>query len=119
MKVSFHRASDGSLHESQAAFAKHETALKVKQAVDSAPLNYGVMEQDDRGNPNISIENIGKFVADNAEDLRRILLDNVVTVRGRKKSKKEEAASVFDADQSNADPGVVSDAVIVSETIIA
>ena len=82
--VKMHKASDGSLHESFAAFAKHEEGLKITAAVKEATFVTAGFELDDRDNSVLYVEGIAEFVAANAETLRTILATASVSKRGRK-----------------------------------
>lgn len=104
MRVVYHKASDGSLHEDHASFAKHEEKLKIIKAVDDAALNFEDFPADA-----LVIKNFGKFVAANAEALRSILSASVVVKRGRKSKKADKAdkadkavAAVADTDEIGA-----------------
>lgn len=82
--VKMHKASDGSLHESFDAFAKHEEKLKIEAAVKDVVFVTAGFELDDRDNEVLHVENIGAFVAANADTLRSILAAGNVSKRGRK-----------------------------------
>lgn len=74
--VKMHKASDGTLHESFDAFAKHEERLKIMpeldkaiEACDFSASEHGVIRE---------------FTLNNADKLREILNGAVVSKRGRK-----------------------------------
>jgi hypothetical protein len=90
-KVILHRSSDGTLHETQTACAKHEVKLRiapqVEKLVSEVPkfvCDGGTFEADDRGNACLFEENIPAFVVANADALRKILNDALVAKRARK-----------------------------------
>lgn len=66
--VKMHKASDGSLHESFEAYAKHEAGIKIAKALEELGL---------------STSETGVIV-ENADALRNILNASVVSRRGRK-----------------------------------
>lgn len=85
--VKMHKASDGSLHESFDAFAKHEEKLKISKAVETASFNLDAFfVNEDAGSDGkvLPEENIGAFVAANADVLRKVLAAGNVSKRGRK-----------------------------------
>ena len=82
--VKMHKASDGTLHESFDAFAKHEEKLKIAAAVKDVTFVTAGFELDDRDNEVLHVENIGEFIAANAVALRNVLASASVSKRGRK-----------------------------------
>lgn len=82
--VKMHQASDGSLHPSFDAFAKHEEGLKIAAACKDATFVTAGFELDDRDNSVLHIENVADFIAANAETLRTVLAAGAVSKRGRK-----------------------------------
>lgn len=85
--VKMHKASDGSLHESFDAFAKHEEKLKIGEICKSVIFVTAGFELDDRDNEVLHVDNIAVFVAANADALRNILANSNVSKRGRKSVK--------------------------------
>jgi hypothetical protein len=89
--VKMHQASDGSLHATFDAYVKHEESLKIVAGIEAAGLNtFSGYGQDDRGNqvifsePGATEASIADFIVANAETLRNILNNAVVSKRGRK-----------------------------------
>ena len=85
--VKMHKASDGSLHESFEAYAKHEAGLKIKKAIGESALNLtSFFVNEDAGSDAkvLHEDDISTFVADNADALRNILNNSAVSRRGRK-----------------------------------
>lgn len=85
--VKMHKTSDGTLHESFEAFARHEEKLKIGKAVEAASFNldsFFVNEDAGSNGKVLDADNIGQFVADNAEVLRVVLAAGNVSKRGRK-----------------------------------
>lgn len=82
--VKMHKASDGSLHESFDAFAKHEEGLKIAAACKDATFVTAGFELDDRDQSVLYVEGIAAFVAANANTLRAVLAAGSVSKRGRK-----------------------------------
>lgn len=82
--VKMHKASDGTLHESFEAFAKHEAKLKIAAAVKDVTFVTVGFKLDDRDNEVLHVENIGEFIAANAVALRNVLAAGNVSKRGRK-----------------------------------
>lgn len=85
--VKMHKASDGTLHESFDAFAKHEEKLKIGKAVEAASFDLSAFfANEDAGSTGKVLfeEDIGSFVAANADTLRAILAAASVSKRGRK-----------------------------------
>lgn len=87
MIVKMHEASDGSLHKTFEAFAKHEEGLKITAAVSAAELNTDSFHDVEGQYMALDADCIGSFIADNAVVLRKILNDAVVIRRGRNKTK--------------------------------
>lgn len=85
--VKMHKASDGTLHESFEAFAKHEAKLKIGAAVEGASFDLSAFFVNEDAGSNgkvLSEEDIGAFIADNADVLRTVLAAGNVSKRGRK-----------------------------------
>lgn len=92
MQVTVHKSTDGKFFESFEAYKAHEEALQVNAKLADAKLNYGAFSKDDRDNDVLFPENVAKFVADNAEELRKVLNSSVVVKRGRGAGKDKKAA---------------------------
>lgn len=84
--VKMHQASDGSLHPTFEAFAKHEEKLKIGKAVETANFDMTAFELDDRDNAVLFPEKIADFIAANADTLRSVLTAGTVSKRGRNKA---------------------------------
>lgn len=84
MKVTLYRSTDGQLHETYAAYAKHEASLKIAAAVKIAELDMGMFGTDDASNVVLYAADVAAFIADNADVLRAILNGSAIPVRGRK-----------------------------------
>lgn len=88
--VKMYKATDGSLHETFEAYSAHEQNLKIEKACREATFDLdSFFASDDLGGSVkvLSEGDIGNFVADNADLLRNILNNSVVTRRGRKGTK--------------------------------
>ena len=91
--IKMHQASDGSLHKSFEEYAAHEERLKITAAVKEAAFVNTGFELDDRDNSVLFRENIGEFIAANADVLRKILSESAVGRRGRKPTSEEKLAA--------------------------
>lgn len=98
-KVTMHKSSDGVLHETQTACAKHEVKLriipqvtKLVSAVTGFPCDGGTFSADDRGQACLYPEDVPAFIVANADMLRKILNESLTSKRPRKAKKEQVTA---------------------------
>jgi hypothetical protein len=86
-KVTMHKATDGSLHDTAAKCTQHDIGQRILKAVDAASFNMDAgYTPDDQDEPYkvISQDDLSKFIAQNADVLRKILNGALIVKRPRK-----------------------------------
>lgn len=84
MKVTLHKSTDGTLHDTAKACAKHDIKLRVLAVACVATFDTGAFTDDDHGDQKMNLNDLAGFVADNEEVLRKVLADSLVVRRSRK-----------------------------------
>jgi len=87
MKVTLFKSSDGALHETHEAFAKHEAKIKLLPAVDSlikSDADLALSEEPDLVD--------AAWIVGHADKLREILNGAVIVKRGRRARKATDNA---------------------------
>lgn len=94
-KVTLHEASDKSLHKTKTACDRHEVGLRVREKSDAAQYDLPMLvSTDDGANQAIYVESLTDFVVVNADVLRKLLNDSLVSKRVRKTVAKGKDSAV-------------------------
>lgn len=97
MKVTLHKSTDGNLHDTAKACAKHDIKLRVLAVACVASFDTGAFTNDERGGRSLDLVDLAGFVADNEEVLRKVLADSLVVRRSRKVKAKVSDVSAAKA----------------------
>lgn len=94
-KVTMHKANDGSLHNTAKECEAQNTKLRLAPAVDAYVNSLGAtttpgLKQDSNGGYSIAIEDLPKFLVEQADPLRKILNEALI-VRRKRQAKKVAA----------------------------
>ena len=103
-KVSFWKATDGSLHETHESYAAHEERLRIIEGIGKlsvSELNVASLaECDSDDQPIITLHELPAFIADNADLIRRVLADAAINKqrgpRGPRAKKVDESPATLD-----------------------
>jgi len=87
-KVVKHEAKDGSLHNTARACEAHDRKLRIAPAMEKFVNGLAVdapgLGTDSEGHPAIALEDLPKFLAEHAEQLRDAIIGALVLRRPRK-----------------------------------
>lgn len=103
-KVSFWKATDGSLHETHESYAAHEERLRIIEGIGKlsvSDLNVNAArDYDDCGQVAVALHDMPTFIADNADLIRRVLADAAINKqrgpRGPRAKKVDESPATLD-----------------------